>query len=224
MCPDHALHYWRCGQVNTVPARVGKELPDVRCTICGSTIFGCGHVEASEGILSRAQQEINGGEYALAVLFAAMALESQLASLFYKRRRIDARIKTGPEPSLDGIEEEYRRIGGIIEKLNATAQLLVGKSLDSLVSDQEQTLASWIDEFAARVFPEGEIAKTLRERLFWPRNHIVHFGEVDVERGSRGSVPAGRNSRNEHISTHGPDTRGAIVSRFAGETCRESGE
>jgi hypothetical protein len=170
-----------CGQVNTVPARVGKELPDIRCTRCGSTIFGWGHVEVSEGILSRAQQEINEGEHALAVVFAAMALESQLASLFYKWRRIDARIEMETESFLDSIEEEYRRIGGITEKLNATAQLLVRKSLDSFVADHQRTFASWVEGFGGPRFSKGEIAKTLREQLFWSRNHIVHFGKVDVE-------------------------------------------
>ena len=76
-----------CGEVNTLSATAGKELPDITCGRCAATIYGCGHLRVSDGVLSRSQDEIEAGEHALAIIFAAMAIECELAGLFFRWRR-----------------------------------------------------------------------------------------------------------------------------------------
>ena len=78
---------------------------------------------------------------------------------------------------------EFRRIGGILEKLDATAELLVSTALDVFLSSGHQReLAEWIQAFAGRELSQGSVKKNIREKLFWPRNQILHFGRTDFTR------------------------------------------
>lgn len=168
-----------CGETIQVEAIPTFDLPDVKCS-CGATMFGAGEIPLAPGLLSRAQSECRERqEYNLAIIIAAMAVDCELSRLYVKWRRIE---EIWPGPTDEGLESELRDMGGFVSKISSVSLFLTGKRADEFIST-EPMLEKWSD---------AEVSKTtfttsLSQKLFWPRNRIMHFGylgssQADAER------------------------------------------
>lgn len=161
-----------CGQVNTFMSTATFDLPDVSCP-CGAKIFGVGDVPIGPGLLARAQYErTNAQDFSLAIVIAAMALDCEMSRLYVKWRRIDGLQDPTGVPDDETLEKEIRDMrGGAVGKLDRVAELLVDSETGQFVSEAT-TLSTWR--------PAGLTKKTyvqdLQEKLFRPRNRILHFG------------------------------------------------
>jgi hypothetical protein len=168
-----------CGKHIVIHAIAGRDLPNFTCPSCGAFFHGAGRVMVSDGVLSRSREEIDAGDYALAIVFAAMAAECELAALFFKWKYIDSLNETNAEPPTEALETELRGYD-ILKKLDAIATLLVSKGFDQFVMEQQE-LAKWIKDFGGSELSEGSIKSNIRARLFWPRNRILHFGHTNFD-------------------------------------------
>lgn len=172
-----SLHCPKCGKLNPVPAIVGKPVPDVTCADCQSRYIGTGEVDVTDGVFSRSEEELDKGDFTLSVIFAAMAVECEIARLYFKWRMIDYCL------ALDNLEEEFRKLTAIVDRLDATARLLTSLSFNEFVqrSSTNKEMTDWLNRIGASEILNGLATKTIQEKLFWPRNRILHFGETNFD-------------------------------------------
>jgi hypothetical protein len=170
-----------CGEIFSVPVTGSKFPRSVQCPKCESSIWliaPLGNLVAM-AILSRAATELlKNGDWTLAILLSAMAIECDLAFLFMKWKRIDKDLPTDADH--EGWENEWRDIRGIAAQLEAVSVLLTGKSFDAFVyqnSVQLITILAKYPTFESTTSPKVQFV----EELFRRRNKIVHFGKIDFE-------------------------------------------
>jgi uncharacterized short protein YbdD (DUF466 family) len=123
-------------------------------------------------------------DFTLAIMLGAMAVECELAFMFFKWTRIDMKMKMsnlGADIKItqgheDAWEKQYRNWFRITEKLDNVSQHLTGLDFDIY------TGRTPLAELMRSNHPEsiGKSAKKFfEEHLFWKRNQIVHSGKVD---------------------------------------------
>ena len=131
----------------------------------------------------RAQAELRQQDFTLCIILSAMAVECELAHVFFKWKKIDQQMSnlkmdmTPTQAQLDAWEDQYRKWARITQKLDEVFQLLTGIDFDSFIGTRptlsQQLLTSHpeLEDISPKKFFE--------ERLFWKRNAIIHFGRVD---------------------------------------------
>jgi hypothetical protein len=167
------------------PVLVSLEGPwwEWECAKCGASNAILSSVNWTKGdrILERATQYRQQGDYSTSIVFSAMALEAEVARLYFKWRRIEHRWTEAPANPFtfrqltdEELEDEYRSLGRTIaEKLERVARTLDGRGLDRFAS--ESTFEPSIREG----FPSltiGNLAADIQKAVFWRRNRVVHTG------------------------------------------------
>jgi hypothetical protein len=148
------------------------------CENCGSENSGFFDPDVTIGVLllERSGHEIRTErDYSMGIVMAAMALDTELSRLFGKWKEIDA-IKAGLHFDREECEKELRNFRTIDQKIEAVSYLLVRKGIDEFVSTRPK-LADVIST-GSKSIRLGSLAKDFREHLFWPRNKILHWGDV----------------------------------------------
>lgn len=153
------------------------------CPECGTANSILSSVDWTKGkrILERATQYREQGDYATSIVFSAIALEAELARLFFKWRRIDhlremaAHTRpSGPELTEEELEVEYRQLGRTIaEKIERVCRLLDERGIDEVA--RQSDLAKLIEDD----YPSlnlGSLAGDLQRAIFERRNRVVHTG------------------------------------------------
>lgn len=171
-----------CGETFAVDV-TGTQFPkSAQCSKCHSMIWlvePLGNV-VGMAILARAATELTNGDWTLAIVLGAMAVECDLVYLFMKWKRIDL-VSTGMLSNAD--EEEWEKqwrddARTIAARLDKVSSLLTGKPFDSFLSHNAellQTVQTWYPKNAASqkdFFIKG---------LFHRRNRVVHFGDIDFK-------------------------------------------
>jgi len=133
-------------------------------------------------VLYRSQAELQNSDFTLSIILSAMAVECELAFMFFKWKKIDWKMgRLGHEVGIttadsDRWEKEYREAGTITRKLDRVCLDLTLADFDTFVGQTNLT------QVLQREHPEsaGRSAKSFfAENLFWTRNEIVHAGKVD---------------------------------------------
>jgi hypothetical protein len=153
------------------------------CAECGTANSILSSLDWTKGkrILERATQYREQGDYATSIVFSAIALEAELARLFFKWRRIDhlremiAHTRPyEPEPTDEELEVEYRQLGRTIaERIESVCLLLDERGIDEVA--RQSDLATPIEDD----FPSlnlGSLARDLQRAIFERRNRVVHTG------------------------------------------------
>jgi hypothetical protein len=137
-------------------------------------------------ILEKARWEyLNAADYSTSIVFAAMAIEAELARMYFKWRGIDVlhgmiaglRPLAADRLSDEELNEEYRSLGRTIaEKIDTVARLLDPRGIDEFAktSDLREQIAEGFPSLAL-----GSLAADIQQTVFWPRNRIVHAGYLD---------------------------------------------
>ncbi len=159
----------RCGNKILAEANGSESFPDIVCPACNMLIRITAPLYFSEvgvRVKLRSKAELESGDFTLSIILSAMAVECELAFLFFWWKRMD-RYRSDPTSGISATqaendlwENEYRsNYIGIVKKLNGISKLLTGSDLDS--------------------FTGNGMTKHFEECLFWKRNQIVHFGKMD---------------------------------------------
>src|SRR5450631_1067502 len=142
-----------CGETFSVHV-TGTQLPkSTQCPRCESTI---GLVEplgnvVGMAILGRAEMELKNGDWTLAIVFAAMAVECELAYQFMKWNRIDLGLVRNPsDVDYEGWEKQWRDdVRTFAARFDKVSTLLTGQSFDSFLSQNSQLLKTVHEEYPA---------------------------------------------------------------------------
>jgi hypothetical protein len=135
-------------------------------------------------IMGRATSELRNGDWTLAILLAAIAVECDLAYLFMKWKRIDLMPTRMPNKAdEDSWQKEWQdKARSLQAKLDTVSKLLTGQSFDSFASQNAGFLGA-VRAHHPDLKNETSAKKLFVEALFRKRNRIAHFGEIDFQRG-----------------------------------------
>lgn len=118
-------------------------------------------------ILEKARREyLDNRDYSMAIVLAAMAIEADIARLFFKWRSIDVMRTETRRPTDEELDVEYRALGtNIATKINRVARLLAPAGIDAFAE------ASPFGKQIADGYPSltvGSWPKTSRRLCFGP--------------------------------------------------------
>ena len=162
----------------------GTQYPeDALCPKCHATIWlvqPLGNLVGT-AIRWRADSEFQAGDWTIAIVLSAMAVECDMAFLFMKWNRVELMVSREPNAA---DEEEWetkwrdtRAVGARLEKLSS---VLSGRPFDLFLSENHTLLHSLHARYPASKSEPSSKEFFIKE-LFYRRNKIVHFGEVDFQ-------------------------------------------
>jgi hypothetical protein len=173
-----------CGKTFSVRV-TGTELPKTaQCPKCEMTtwlVAPLGNV-VGMAIQSRAATELNSGDWTLAIVLAAMAVECELVYLFMKWNRIDLMLVRNPSDADDeGWEKQWREdVRTVAARFDRVSGLLTGQSFDTFLSQNSELLKAVPAAYLASKSPASPKNVFVKE-FFYKRNKIVHFGKIDYQ-------------------------------------------
>lgn len=173
----------KCGKRLTVEAKGNGPYSDPQCE-CGAAIWVVqSDMRLSRRTLCRAEHELLGEDFSLAIILSAMSVECELAFLHSKWKLLDAGLvpSEATQVHTDAWEEEFRKIqGGISGKLDGITQMLADETFDVFLArriDLSEAFKRAYQNMGARS-PKVYFV----EELFRKRNKILHSGQVQFGR------------------------------------------
>lgn len=150
-----------------------------RCGRSGASIDSLSVSVTAERLIHRSKQELEGGDYTLSIVMAVMAVESYLTRLFLKLKGMANYAITFELPTESQEmewEKEYPRNGGFQVPADFVSQKLAGTTFNKFVegNTDTDTIFSALPS-SPRIGP----AQYVQDKLFKPRNRIVHWGYVN---------------------------------------------
>jgi hypothetical protein len=141
-------------------------------------------------MLAKANHEFRTREdYSMTILMSAMAVEAELARVFFKWTQIDwlEGAKSGqdrsgwgavPRSQPERLEDEYRRLGTrIAQKIERVGEFLHPAGIDEFVKADDELRQKIETGYPSLTI--GSLAESFQQSLFRPRNRFVHSGYVD---------------------------------------------
>lgn len=165
-----------CGARNAVDIPLDEDSPTWVCGN-GHSNHGDFSLDFTVGrrILVKSHYELTAREdFSMSIVLSATAFECEIASLFAKWKRVESSL-AGKTLADEEIEDQYRKLYKIVDKIERTATFLNPMGIDGYVSDSSE-----FQETVTNGFPSltiGSLAKNFEEFVFWPRNRILHFGQ-----------------------------------------------
>jgi hypothetical protein len=177
-----------CGGEFVFKAIGQYEFEATACTQCGKYGFVTDPLSVSitaERLLYRSKEELEAGDYSLAILLAAIAVESFLTRLFLKFKGMENYMTTSEAPNQiqeDGWELEYPRSGGFEGPANFVSKRICGKTFDEFVTSNNVVAAQ---AFLGLPNPNRKFpSRYFQDELFKRRNRIAHWGFVNSTRST----------------------------------------
>jgi hypothetical protein len=176
-----ALPCQQCGVREPINVPLNANSWEWTCPKCGheNSVLSAAGWTLGARILEKAVFEyLQNGDFSTSIIFSAMAVEAELARLFFKWREIDM-LREARVPSDEELDEAYRRLGfSITERIEAVGRLLDDRGVDGFAR------ASELGERIENDFPSldlGSLAEGIQKTVFWPRNRILHAGFPEYE-------------------------------------------
>jgi hypothetical protein len=151
---------------------------DWTCPKCGfehPSFFGL-DVTVGALLLEKSRYELlQEKDFSMAVVFAAMAFESELSRLFLKWKEIEC-LAIGVDLDREQCERRLRDLKTIGRKIDGVSKFLVNSGMDDFVSSKKHLRDLISTGFkSVRV---GTLAADFQKHLFWPRNKVLHWGDA----------------------------------------------
>jgi len=125
--------------------------------------------------MHRAYQELQNEDVTLAVILSAVAVEGQMAYLFFKWKKIDSFTFDIAEQW----EKDWTEMRSIAKRMDELSKFLTGISFDSFAQQKKILIASALDE--GHYDSATSFRDFFQEQFFERRNKIVHYGEIDFQ-------------------------------------------
>ena len=169
----------KCGERLTVETKADEPFPNPQCE-CGAFIWLVqSDMRVSRRALCRAEVELLSGDFSLAIILSAMAVECELAFLYSKWKMLDANlIPSEVTPShTESWENEFRKLlGGVGGKLDAVTQLMTSETFDSFLARRNELATALQKAYPNKGATSPRTFFVLH--LFRKRNKILHSGQV----------------------------------------------
>src|ERR1700722_9071230 len=134
----------------------------------------------------RPKQELADGDVTIAILLSSMAVEGEMAFLFFKWMSIDS--KQLPDAVTEAHQKEWdnswKGFSSFKTQLDAVSKLLTYDAFDKFALQNKGWLLPKLDGFD----PAIGIKQHFQNHFYRTRTRVVHYGEVDFQKpdGERG--------------------------------------
>jgi hypothetical protein len=170
-----------CGYQGNVETTGTQDPKDFQCPSCGAPFWfvpPLGNVVGTR-IWGRASAELQNSDFTLAIVLSAIAVECELARLYFKWRHVDVLdTRTPTQADRDAWSEQWNKWTRIAVRFNKASELMVGKKFDSFLllnpGPIKKLEAKYPDVIAGASPKEFFVSG-----LFHKRNRVVHDGEID---------------------------------------------
>jgi len=131
-------------------------------------------------LMERARQDLKNGDTTVAILLSAIAVEGEMAYLFFKWKGIDSGKYLGnrTQDDLDEWESDWANMRSIGKRMDELSRLLTDTAFDKFAEQNKALLRPALDQFE----PASSIKKFFQEQFFNTRHRVAHFGEVDFQK------------------------------------------
>lgn len=167
----------KCGEPANLKIHLSEGAFDWACPKCNLPHTGLFGLDVTVGVLlhEKSRHEIlHEKDFAMAIVFSAMAFESELSRLFNKWKEI-ACIMPGIPFDREACERELRNFQTIGRKIDGVSQFVVRSGMDDFVRSRADLSASVA---ASRRLRVGHLPEDFQKHLFWPRNNVLHWGDA----------------------------------------------
>ncbi len=169
----------QCGYEIVLETVGTDSFKDTSCPNCHSAICVVDNGFVSTRVFNKSFSELHSGDFTVAIIFSAMAVECELARVFVKWKGIDLGLPTDvTQAHLDLWDAQLRQWAKIAVRLDKVCEFLTNRNFDAFVTNHSKLVAS-IKERHPESAGHVSIKKFVVERLFWKRNAIVHLGKID---------------------------------------------
>jgi hypothetical protein len=161
---------------------LGSKLPQyTKCPKCGAqsrNLWPLGNA-VSKLLMERAKQELANGDVTITILLSAMAVEGEMAFLFFKWTGIDERklLHAVTEADRKRWGDQWKGFRSFRTQLDAVAKLLTNESFDAFGLQKEKWLLEKLDGFEMA----GSLKQHFQDHFYNARIRVVHYGEVDFQ-------------------------------------------
>lgn len=165
-----------CGHQRIVYINLDDTSFDSVCD-CGSDLSGYFDSTVTTGVklLWRCRFEImDTKDYPLSIVFAATSVDCELSRLFFKWREIE-QIDSELEITDEELEKQLRDFANIKSKINEVTKLMSPEGITSFVQKDNELKKTIETGFPS--LDVNNLPKSFQEKLFWPRNRILHLGD-----------------------------------------------
>jgi DNA-directed RNA polymerase subunit RPC12/RpoP len=155
----------------------GSQLPEyVDCPECDARIYNISPLGnfVTSLLMHRAQQELQNKDVTLAIILSAVAVEGQMAYLFFKWKKVDNLTFDIAKQW----EEDWTEMRSIAKRMDELSKFLTGASFDSFAQQKKILLETALND--GHHDPATSFRDFFQERFFERRNKIVHYGEIDL--------------------------------------------
>ena len=145
---------------------------------CGQHLSGCLGNTVTIGIrlLYRSSYEFRiNSDFSLSIVFSATAMECELSRLFFKWTRIE-NLHNGVHLSDTELDNSIRHFRTIDAKIEEVAKLMYPAGLSAFVQARQDLRDMITGGFTS--IDLNSLSSSFQEKLFWPRNRILHLGET----------------------------------------------
>jgi hypothetical protein len=131
-------------------------------------------------LIERAKRELAKDDISLAILLSAIAVEGEMAYLFFKWKGIDAGKLAADQRPLDRQqwEQEWANMRSIGKRMDELCRFLTIKPFDEFAVCKKEILDAAMTGFES----SASYKDFFQENLFGKRNDIAHYAKVDFQR------------------------------------------
>jgi hypothetical protein len=161
----------------------GSDLPEyTKCPKCGAqsrNLWPLGNA-VTILLMERAKQELADGDVTIAILLSSMAVEGEMAFLFFKWTGIDARKFPHAVTEADQKEwdDAWKGFSSFKTQLDAVSKLLTYEAFDKFALQNK----GWILPKLQGFDPATGIKQHFQNHFYRTRTRVVHYGEVEFQK------------------------------------------
>jgi len=161
----------------------GSNLPEyTNCPKCGAqsrNLWPLGNA-VTKLLMERAKQELVGGDVTITILLSSMAIEGEMAFLFFKWKGIDEKKLSHAitEADRERWGEAWKEFSSFKAQLDAVSKLLTREAFDKFALQNKGWLLPKLDGYD----PAAGIKQHFQNHFYRTRTRVVHYGEVDFQK------------------------------------------
>ncbi len=161
----------------------GSDLPEyTKCPKCGAqsrNLWPLGNA-VTILLMERAKQELADGDVTITILVSSMAVEGEMAFLYFKWKGIDENKLPHAitEADRERWGEAWKGFSSFTTQLDVVSKLLSHEAFDAFARQNKAWLFPKLDGFDRAT----SIKQYFQNHFYRTRNRVVHYGEVDFQK------------------------------------------
>jgi len=167
-----------CRKQQIVYTKLNDTSSDLICE-CGNDLSFTFDFTMTTGIklLLRCDFEIREKkDYPLSIVFAAASMDCELSRLFFKHRKVEGLQRIDDKT----LEDELRKLGPMDKKIRKVTDLFYQGGITEFVKNNTEVKTHIEEQFPC--LDIKNLPKSFQEKLFWPRNKILHSGKTNHDK------------------------------------------